>query len=196
VPWHSFGRRINENQMRFVLALLLAFAALTTSLAQAGRGGQADVRMTVAVEGRGNIVIKLYTREAPKACAHIMQLARQGYYNGQRFFRVTRSPRPYIAQVGDPASRNGVDDPNVGSGGTGARIPFEDSGHSNDRYAVGLAALLSKDRDSGDSQFYIVLGDGNKFLDGSYTVFGTVIAGKDVVDRLEKGDRITAVTIN
>ncbi len=89
----------------------------------------------------------------------------------------------------------GSEDPSIGSKGSGARIPYEDSGHSNEKYAVGLAALLSKDRDSGDSQFYIVLGDGNRFLDGNYTVFGAVISGKDVVDRLEKGDRITSVTI-
>jgi peptidyl-prolyl cis-trans isomerase B (cyclophilin B) len=154
-----------------------------------------ETTMKVAVEGKGDIVIKLYTKEAPKACNHIMALIKQGFYDGQRFFRVTRSPRPYIAQAGDPASRNGVDDPTIGSGGTGARIPYEDSGHSNVKYAVGLAAVLSKDRDSGDSQFYIVLGDGNKFLDGSYTVFGMVTSGQDVVDKLEKGDKITSVTI-
>jgi peptidylprolyl isomerase len=182
--------------MRFILALLIALATIAPAMAQTNRSNQGDVRLTVAIEGRGNIVIKLYTKEAPKACSHIMQLAKQGFYDGQRFFRVTRSPRPYIAQVGDPQSRNGVDDASIGTRGTGAKIPFEDSGHSNDKYAVGLAALLSKDRDSGDSQFYIVLGDGNKFLDGSYTVFGTVIAGKDIVDRLEKGDRITSITVN
>ncbi|HTQ08905.1 MAG TPA: peptidylprolyl isomerase, partial [Fimbriimonadaceae bacterium] len=77
----------------------------------------------------------------------------------------------------------------------GARVPYEDSGHSNDKYAVGLARVVSKDRDSGDSQFYIVLGDGNNFLDGSYTVFGTVVDGKDVVDHLERGDQITSITV-
>ena len=181
--------------MRFILALLFAFLTLGAAFAQAGRSNQGDPVMKVAVEGRGNIVIKLFAKDAPKATSHIMQLVRQGFYDGQRFFRVTRSPRPYIAQIGDPASRNGVDDPNIGSGNTGARIPYEDSGHPNKKYAVGLAALLSKDRDSGDCQFYIVLGEGNKFLDGSYTVFGEVVSGFDVVDRLEKGDRITSVTI-
>lgn len=193
--------------MRILLAIM--FAATSLALASGLRAAsgtssgpaisaanlQDGTTLKVAVEGRGNFVIKLFTKEAPKACGQITKLAKQGFYDGQRFFRVTRTPRPYIAQVGDPASKNGVDSPGIGSGNTGTRIPFEDSGHSNEKYAVGLATLLSNDRDSGDCQFYIVLGDGNKFLDGSYTVFGKVISGTEVVDRLEKGDRITSITV-
>ncbi|HWA84045.1 MAG TPA: peptidylprolyl isomerase [Fimbriimonadaceae bacterium] len=181
--------------MRLFLAIILGFLSLGFAPTQGNRSSQNDASLKIAIEGKGTIVIKLFMKEAPKACNHIAQLARQGFYDGQRFFRVTRSPRPYIAQVGDPASRNGVDGPNIGQGSTGAKIPYEDSGHHNDKYAVGLAALLSKDRDSGDCQFYIVLGDGNSFLDGSYTVFGHVTAGFDVVDHLEKGDKITNVTV-
>ncbi len=175
--------------MRFIFSLLCAFIVAGAAFAQR------EPTIKVAVEGRGTIVIRLYPDKAPKAVAHILALARQGFYDGQRFFRVTRSPRPYLAQAGDPDSRNGVESPNIGSGGTGARIPFEDSGLSNEKYAVGLAALLSRDKNSGDSQFYIVLGDGNKFLDGSYTVFGKVVGGFEVVDHLEKGDRIGSVTV-
>lgn len=184
--------------MRIVLALLLVLSGLAVAAGPSGltpAAPQGESTLKVAVEGRGNFVIKLYGKEAPKACAQIAKLAKSGFYNGQRFFRVTRTPRPYIAQVGDPASRNSVDAPGIGSGTTGTRIPYEDSGHTNEKYAVGLATLLSNDRDSGDCQFYIVLGDGNKFLDGSYTVFGKVVSGTDVVDRLEKGDRITSVTV-
>lgn len=181
--------------MRFILALTLGMLLLGSAPGQAGRASQSDAQIKVAVEGRGNFVIKLYVSKAPKACAHILQLVRQGFYDGQRFFRVTRSPRPYIAQVGDPVSKTNVDDPNIGSYTTNTRIPYEDSGLSNEKYAVGLAALLSRDKDSGDCQFYIVLGDNNKFLDGSYTVFGKVVQGTEVIDRLEKGDRITSVTV-
>lgn len=181
--------------MKLLLAIIFGFLSLGFAPQQANRASQNETTLRVAVEGKGTIVIKLYMKEAPKACNHIAQLARDGFYDGQRFFRATRSPRPYIAQVGDPASRNGVDGPNMGQGSTGARIPYEDSGYHNDKYAVGLAALLSKDRNSGDCQFYIVLGEGNGFLDGSYTVFGHVTAGYDVVDHLEKGDKITSVTV-
>ena len=183
--------------MRLIIPILVSLAVLVGGFVQSKGRAQADTTIRVNVEGRGTIVIKLFTKEAPRACNRILDLVRQGFYDGQRFFRVTRSPRPFIAQAGDPATRNGVDGPDIGKGGSGTavRIPYEDSGHSNDKYAVGLAALVTKDRDSGDSQFYIVLGDGNNFLDGSYTVFGTVTDGKDVVDHLEKGDRITSITV-
>jgi len=180
--------------MRFIIPILVFLAVLAGGFAQSkGKQQQADTTIRVSVEGRGTIVIKMFTKEAPKACGHILDLVRQGFYDGQRFFRVTRTPRPFIAQAGDPASRSGVDGPAIGQGGSGAgvSIPYEDSGHSNDKYAVGL---VLKNRTGGDSQFYIVLGDGNNFLDGSYTVFGTVTEGKDVVDHLEKGDRITSIT--
>src|SRR5579862_7100653 len=132
--------------MRLILAFLLSASVGHLATPQ-GRNVQADATLKVAVQGKGTIVIKLFAKEAPKACTHITQLARQGFYDGQRFFRVTRTPRPYIAQVGDPASKNGVDNREVWAGGTGVRIPYEESGHSNEKYAVGLAALLSKDRD-------------------------------------------------
>jgi peptidylprolyl isomerase len=180
--------------MRFIFFALVAMLTLGSALGQTYRPAPGETVLKVAVEGRGNFYIRLFTKDAPKACAQIMKLAREGFYDGQRFFRVTRSPRPFIAQVGDPQSRNGVEDQAIGSHGTGARIPYEDSGHTNEKYAVGLAALLNKDRDSGDCQFYVVLGDGNRFLDASYTVFGKVVAGTDVIDRLEKGDRIVSVT--
>ncbi len=180
--------------MKVIVSLLLLVGLCAATFAQGYKPAPGETAIKVAVEGKGDFYIKLYTKEAPKACAHILKLVDQNFYSGQRFFRVTRAPRPYIAQAGDPASKQGIDSPNIGSGGTGARIPYEDSGHSNEKYAVGLAALLSKDRDSGDSQFYIVLGDGNKFLDGSYTVFGKVVAGTDVVDHLERGDRITSIS--
>lgn len=180
--------------MKLFCAMLMILT-LALAPAQNYKPAPGESVVKVAVEGRGNFFIKLYPDKAPKACAHILDLVKKGFYNGQRFFRVTRTPRPYIAQIGDPASKQSIDGPNIGSGGTGARIPYEDSGLSNEKYAVGLAALLSQDKNSGDSQFYIVLGDGNKFLDGSYTVFGKVVAGFSVVDRLERGDRVTSISI-
>ena len=148
--------------------------------------------MVVQVEGRGTITIQLFTKEAPKTTAHIMRLARSGFYDGQRFHLVIKSPRPYRVQVGDPASRSGDLD-SVGQGGSGAKIAYEDSGKSNVEGAVGLSTVPG-DKNSGDSQFYMLLGNA-RFLDGSYTVFGKVTEGMDVLKKVEKGDRVTKVTI-
>ncbi|MBS1706897.1 MAG: peptidylprolyl isomerase [Armatimonadetes bacterium] len=151
-------------------------------------------RIVVDIEGRGRIVIELHTKEAPKASGHIADLAAKGFYDGQKFFRVVREPRPFLVQVGDPNSRNGkLDDPEMGKGGSGTKVPYEDSGFKHRRGAVGLAHLPD-DKNSGDSQFYIMLAD-HGFLDGTYTVFGQVTEGLDVLDKIKLGDRVTKVSV-
>lgn len=151
-------------------------------------------RMVIAVEGRGEIVVRLETEKAPRATAQIIRLVEQGFYDGQRWFRVVREPRPFLIQTGDPGSRTEpMNSPRLGQGGTGTRVPFEESGLVNDAGAVGLSTMPG-DRDSGDSQFYILLGAA-RFLDGQYTVFGQVERGMDVVQAIQLGDRIGSVRI-
>lgn len=170
------------------IVLLAATIIASTPLAAA------DTLMRVAVEGRGTFSVLLHTDKAPKTTAHIIRLAKSGFYDGQRFHVAIRSPRPYRIQVGDPASKSGsLEATNMGSGGSGARIPYEESNQPNVTGAVGLSALPG-DRNTGDSQFYVLLGAA-RFLDGSYTVFGKVVSGMDIVNRIEKGDRIERVTI-
>ena len=170
---------------------LLLFAILLTAFAAAQDGP----RLRLEIEGKGAVVIRLYPDKAPKAVAHIARLAKQGFYDGLRFHRADRTPRPYLVQVGDPQSRSGnLDAGDMGAHGTGARIPFEDSGLKNSVGAVGLARL-GQDRDSGDSQFYILLAS-QGFLDGNYTVFGQIVEGMDVVKRIDKGDRISKATVS
>lgn len=148
----------------------------------------------IDVKGRGQIQIELFTSKAPKATAQIMKLSQQGFYNGQKFFKVVKQPRPFLIQTGDPGSKTKpMDDATLGKGGSGSKVPYEDSGVSNDTGAVGLSTLPN-DRDSGDSQFYILLGPA-KFLDGSYTVFGKVVGGMDVVRAVELGDQVTSTSI-
>lgn len=146
------------------------------------------------IEGRGQVAIELYTKEAPKTTAQIVKLAQSGFYNGQKFFKVVKQPRPFLIQTGDPASKSkAMDDADLGKGGSGTKVPFEDSGHPNVEGAVGLSTLPNN-RDSGDSQFYILLGPA-RFLDGSYTVFGKVVSGMDVVRAVELGDKVTSASI-
>lgn len=180
--------------MRVFVCLVALLMILSQALGQDYRpqGGETDLKLEI--EGRGNIYIKLYTKLAPKTTSHIIKLANQGFYNGQRFHRVERRPKPYLVWFGDPLTKTlDLDDPQIGSGGSGTRIPFEDTNLSHEEGAVGLARALS-DRDSGDSQFYLVL-EPAKFLDGNYTVFGKVVSGLDIMHRLEKGDLVVSVTV-
>lgn len=153
-----------------------------------------EAQLRVTIQNRGTVVIKLHTAEAPRTTAHIMKLAESNFYDGQKFFRVLKEPKPFLVLFGDPQSRTkSLDDPSMGTQGSGTRIPFEETGKRNVAGAVGLSTL-PRDRDSGDSQFYILLED-KPFLDGSYTVFGQVVQGMDIVRQITVGDQVTSVTV-
>jgi len=171
-------------------------SALILLLGVAGLAKSPDTSfLHINVQGKGEIVIKLFTKEAPKTTAHIVALVKNGFYNGQRFYRVERTPRPYIVQLGAPDSRTRpMDDPVLREEGTGTKIPYEDSGFSHDTAGmVGLSHQAS-DRNSGDSQFYMLLAPA-KFLDGNYTVFGKVVSGMNVLQSIEKGDTVSSVVV-
>lgn len=180
--------------MRALLLLatsVLLVAGLVAAPVQE-KPAKGETWMVMKVEGRGEVKIKLETAKAPKATAHVIALATQGFYNGQTFFKVIKEPRPFLVQFGDPGSR-GDTKQELGQGGSGNRVPFEDSGLSNVEGAVGLSTL-PRDPNSGDSIFYICLAE-SRFLDGKYTVFGHVASGMDVVKAVKEGDKVSSVTI-
>jgi cyclophilin family peptidyl-prolyl cis-trans isomerase len=180
--------------MRKLLTMVLFVLVAAMAVAQEYAPKPGETVMRLAIEGRGNIYILLNTREAPRTASHIIKLVRSGFYDGQRFYRVVRSPRPFLIQIGDPSSRTkDPDDPTLGTGGSGTRIPYEQTSQTHEAGAVGLATLPN-DRDSGDSQFYMMLAPA-RFLDGTYTVFGRIVEGMSVLNRIEKGDRLVAATI-
>lgn len=181
------------------LARLIAVAIIAllvgAAIAQDYKPKSGEVIMKLAIEGRGNVSIRLFTKEAPNTTSRIMELARQGFYNGLKFHRVIKTPRPYLVQFGAPGSRDkSIDDPELQTQGTGKSVAYEESGQKND--AEGIVGLSAQpgDRNSGDCQFHILLAPA-KFLDGNYTVFGKVVAGMDVVKKIEKGDKVISVTI-
>jgi peptidylprolyl isomerase/peptidyl-prolyl cis-trans isomerase B (cyclophilin B) len=178
--------------MRLVLCLISLLLSLQLCLAQSYAPKSGETVLKVEVEGRGNVVILLHMKEAPKTTSRIAKLVTDGFYNGQRFHRVVQSPKPYLVQIGDPDSKVG-DLSNVGNGGSGTKIPYEESGFKNVAGAVGLSRNMD-DKDSGDCQFYMLL-DRSSFLDGNYTVFGLVVAGMDVLKKIQKGDRVVSMTI-
>ncbi|MCW5943754.1 MAG: peptidylprolyl isomerase [Fimbriimonadaceae bacterium] len=179
---------------RLALLILLVVTTISSFGQNTASPPKGETWLRIAFEGRGEVVVKLHTREAPKATSHVTRLAEQGFYDGQRVFRVDKTPRPYWVQMGDPLTKSkDMDDPAIGTGGTGARIEFEDSGFSNVAGSVGLATK-PQDRNSGDSQFYLLLGDAT-LLDGKYTVFGQVVRGMDALRKVEKGDRIVSVRL-
>jgi cyclophilin family peptidyl-prolyl cis-trans isomerase len=174
--------------MRSFLLIVFTLCTLALVSAQAARAGQATVK--VEVEGRGDFTIRLATDRAPRTTAQILKLVKNGFYDGQRFHRVDKSPKPFLVQMGDPASKNGD---LSGNGGSGAEIAYEETGLPNVAGAVGLGHPVDQPN-KGDSQFYVLL-DNASFLDGKYTVFGQVVSGMDVVKKIQKGDRVTRVSL-
>jgi cyclophilin family peptidyl-prolyl cis-trans isomerase/HEAT repeat protein len=127
---------------------------------------------------RGPIRLELFGADAPITVWNFLSLARSGYYHNTRFHRVVPN---FVAQDGDPR-----DD---GNGGPGYAIRDEMNPRRYERGAVGMAL---SGPDTGGSQYFITHSP-QPHLDGHYTVFGRVLRGYDVLDKLVQGDLITRV---
>ncbi|MBI5146029.1 MAG: peptidylprolyl isomerase [Thaumarchaeota archaeon] len=125
----------------------------------------------------GNIVIQLNKDVAPKTVDNFKKLADSHFYDGTLFHRIIPG---FVIQGGDPNTVSGPPQ-TWGTGGPGYMIPAEFSSLKHTKYVVSMAR--GGDINSGGSQFFIVLGDA-PFLDGKYTIFGEVVEGKDIVDKL------------
>lgn len=130
---------------------------------------------------KGTVVLELYPKLMPVTVSNFTGLAQSGFYDGLVWHRV----EDWVVQTGDPQG--------TGYGGSGKTIKLETSPVlKNVRGAVGMAR--SQDPNSASSQFYILKRDAS-WLDGQYAVFGKVTSGMDVIDKLEKGDRMLKVSV-
>lgn len=171
------------------MTTLLATAVLAAGLA-APQAQNPQVQMTI--EKRGDLVIELYPEDAPQTVAQFLRLVNTGFYNGVLFHRVENYPRPFIIVTGDPLTKTlPLTDPRIGTGGSGNKLPFEANKRSFQNGTVGLARD-QKDKNSGDSQFFICNG-AQKFLDGSYVAFGQVIRGLEIIPQVQLGDKVTVI---
>jgi peptidyl-prolyl cis-trans isomerase B (cyclophilin B) len=137
---------------------------------------------------RGEVILELYAAETPKTVANFEKLSKDGFYNKLTFHRVEPG---FVVQGGDPAGN--------GTGGPGYELPPEIS--PTEKHVRGAVAMarrgdqVNPDRKSSGSQFYICL-EPAPFLDGQYTVFGGVVEGMNVVDKIKVGDHIKKVTLS
>jgi cyclophilin family peptidyl-prolyl cis-trans isomerase len=171
--------------------LVLAAAFLAAATCMAANLDGVPVRNTghyaILDTDRGVIVIEFYPAVAPKTVENFETLAKKGFYNGLTFHRVVPG---FVVQGGDPKGD--------GSGGPGYDVPAEISpAEKHLRGSVATARLgdaVNPDRKSSGSQFYICL-EPQPGLDGQYTVFGGVIEGMAVVDKIQVGDKMKKVTL-
>ena len=135
----------------------------------------------VSIDTRhGTIVIELDVVDAPLTTWNFLELARKGFYTGVRFHRVVPN---FVIQAGDPRGD--------GQGGAGRTI--RDELHP-EPYLRGTVGMALAGPDTGGSQFFIMHSPA-PHLDGRYTVFGKVVSGMDVVDRIRQGDAIDRMRV-
>jgi cyclophilin family peptidyl-prolyl cis-trans isomerase len=143
---------------------------------------------TITMENGGTIELEFWPEVAPNHVKNFLDLARQGFYDGQRVHRV--EPK-FVVQFGDPQSKTlPLNDPRVGSGGSGKKLKAEFNQRPFQRGVLGMAR--TNDPDSASSQVYLMLGDA-PHLNGQYTAFGKVTKGMEIVDRIKVGDRIKSI---
>jgi peptidyl-prolyl cis-trans isomerase B (cyclophilin B) len=142
---------------------------------------------------RGTMVAELYEKDAPGTVANFEKLANSGFYDGVKFHRVIPE---FVVQGGDPYSKGGEHAKGpVGTGGPGYKIKCETKGNPN-RHEVGALSMAHAGKDTGGSQFFIVLSEQNaKHLDGVHTVFGKLTSGVDVLKQIKQNDSIKSVRV-
>jgi len=145
------------------------------ALMAAGTAAAADPENTLYMDlTYGRVVIELRPDLAPKHVAQIKKLTRAGFYDGLVFHRVIDG---FMVQGGDPSGN--------GTGGSGNKLPAE---FSQEKHVRGVTSMArSRDPNSADSQFFIMLG-ASTHLDGQYTIWGKVVSGMEFVDKIKKGD--------
>ena len=121
----------------------------------------------------GDVVIEMFSDDAPNHVARIKELVRAGFYNGLKFHRVIDG---FMAQTGCPFG--------TGTGGSGKKLKAEFNRTPHKRGTVSMARSMMPD--SADSQFFICFAD-CPWLDGQYTVWGEVTSGMEYVDMIKKG---------
>ena len=126
---------------------------------------------------KGRVVIELRPDLAPGHVERIKTLAREGFYDGVVFHRVIEG---FMAQTGDP----------TGTGSGGSKYPDLKAEFNAEPHVRGVCSMARTNApNSANSQFFIVFDDA-QFLDRQYTVWGKVIEGMEIVDKIKRGEPV------
>ncbi len=157
------------------IAMLLGGSPAAPAADQAS-GGKAP--RAIIKTKYGEMEIKFFPDVAPKHVENFIKLAKSGFYNGTIFHRVIPG---FMIQGGDPNTKDSTKKETYGMGGPGYTIKAEFNDIPHKRGIVSMAR--AQDPDSAGSQFFIVVED-SRFLDRKYTVFGEVVKGIGVADKI------------
>jgi len=174
---------------KILLYVFCVLCVLGGSFLSSSASAQPAGPVIVVETTKGSFEFETYPLDAPKTVAHIVELVKRGFYDGQRIHRALPG---FVVQWGDPRSRDLSREADWGRG------PEASSGHPigaselrrkrlHTRGAVAMAHLGNPAL--ADSQIYVTLAS-RPDLNNRYTVFGHIVAGDDVPARLERGDLI------
>ena len=197
---------------RFVVGTVLMLAVTSVALlGQAGRGtappagGAAAAApapatlkrspgagpLITVTTARGSFTFETYPEEAPKSVAHILELVKRNFYNGQRISRVAPG---FVVQFGDPLSRD-MSKKDLWNTGGSFKIVGELEASPKRTHVIGAVALAHDgDARRSDSIMYITMREAHE-LDGKYNVIGKIISGMPIVRASQIGDVIKRVAV-
>ena len=133
---------------------------------------------------KGEMKVEFYENDAPNTVANFKKLASTGFYDGLTFHRVIPD---FVVQAGCPKGD--------GTGGPGYQIDCELDG-DNQYHDRGVLSMAHAGRNTGGSQFFICHSRKNTaHLDRNHTVFGKVIEGVKVIDKIQQGDLIRSIEV-
>jgi peptidyl-prolyl cis-trans isomerase B (cyclophilin B) len=150
---------------------------------------------TATIEtNKGTITVELFEKDAPGTVANFEKLANEKFYDGIRFHRVIPD---FVVQGGCPNARiGGTPKGPPGTGGPGWTIKCETKGNPQ-THKVGAMSMAHAGKDTGGSQFFMVLSEANtRHLNGVHTVFGQITAGLDVINKLTDKDHMVSVRVS
>jgi len=160
-------------------SLLLGMGPLfAADKSPAGKAGEAKSSKAIIKTKFGDMDIVFFPEKAPKHVENFIALAKSGFYSGTIFHRVIPG---FMIQGGDPNTKDLNKSETYGQGGPSQRLKAEFNDIPHKRGILSMAR--TSDPNSAGSQFFIVVKDSN-FLDGQYTVFGEVVKGMEVADKI------------
>ncbi len=164
------------DRRQFAASLAAVAGAPLLATASGAAFAQSDDNTVYLETKDGRVTIRLRPDLAPKHVAQVKALVKRKFYDGIVFHRVIEG---FMAQTGDPTG--------TGTGGSDLpNLPAEFTPTPFKRGVLGMAR--SQSPNSANSQFFITFADAS-FLNNQYTVFGEVVSGMDVVDKIKKGSQ-------
>jgi peptidylprolyl isomerase len=198
--WYVFGTNANAKQTGSAIDVFgysqtqqAASANATQPLPSTTNDNEKTMQATLHTN-LGDITIE-FIADAPNTVANFQKLASANFYNGTKFHRVIKG---FMIQGGDPLTKDDALSDRWGTGDPGYK--FADEIHPKNHNDAGTISMANSGPNTNGSQFFINVAP-NNFLDSKHTVFGKVVAGMDVVTKIENtptapGDRpLTPVVI-